>query len=248
MMHRFKIVVPSFNSVDYIGKTLHSIEMQNFKEYDVCVIDDGSTIKMQKEIITEFCQRNGWKLLFNEKNYGALYGLVHAIPLLQCEDDDVIVVIDGDDWLAHANVLNRLHEIYANSDVYLTWGQCEIYPAGKTPMKYAQPIPDMVIEQQLYRDIPYVFWHPATFKYFLWRQIDDRDLRDVNGEYFRVLKDKATVFPMLEMAGKKIRFVDETLYIYNLQNPLNDYACTPREEFERVDRLIAGRSRYPIKT
>jgi glycosyltransferase involved in cell wall biosynthesis len=244
MMNRFKVVVPSFNSLDYIGKTLHSIEIQTDQAFDVCVIDDGSTIKGQREIIQDFCSRDNWKSLFNDKNRGALYGLVHAIPLLDCQDDDVIVVIDGDDWLAHENVFKKLREVYTEKDVYLTWGQCEVYPGGKTPMNYAQPIPEMVIQQKLFRDIPFVFWHPATFKYFLWRHIQDADLRDVNGEYFMLLKDKATLFPMLEMAGEKIQFISETLYIYNLENPLNDYTNTRPEEFERVNTLIQHKARY----
>lgn len=243
-MKRFKVIVPSFNSVDYIAKTLQSIEIQTDKQYDVCVIDDCSTINRQREIITEFCQRNGWKFLFNEKNEGALYGLIHAIPLLNCDDDDVIVVIDGDDWLAHPYVFQKLRQVYTENDVYLTWGQCEIYPGGKTPMNYAQPIPEMVIQQKLYRDIPFVFWHIGTFKYFLWKHIHDEDLRDVNGEYFMLMKDKATLYPMLEMAGEKIRFINETLYIYNLENPLNDYANTRPEEHVRVDKLIRERKRY----
>lgn len=245
MMHRFKIVVPSFNSVDFIRKTLESIEMQDDKGYDVCIIDDGSTIKLQREIITEFCKRNGWKSLFNDKNYGALYSLVHGIKQLDCQDDDVIVVIDGDDWLAHKSVLKHLRKVYTENDVSLTWGQCELYPGGKTPTNYAQPIPEMVIQQKLYRDIPFVFWHIGTFKYYLWRHIDDADLRDIDGEYFRIMKDKATLYPMLEMAGGKIRFIPETLYIYNVENPLNDYDNTRPDERIRVDTLIRERKRYP---
>ena len=244
-MRRFKIVVPSFNSVDYLPKTLRSIEMQNYKNFDVCVIDDGSTFKKQREIIEECCSRNNWKSIYHEKNCGALQGLVEAIALHQCEDDDVIVVIDGDDWLAHENVLQKLHDYY-QQDIYMTWGQCEIYPPGKTPMRYAQPVPDMVIDQQLYRDLPFVFWHPATFKYFLWRHIKPEDLRDENGKYFQILKDKATLFPMLEMCGYKKKYIDETLYIYNLENPLNDYAGTDPDEFKRVDRLIQSKQRYPV--
>lgn len=244
MMHRFKVVVPSFNSIDYIGKTLQSIEMQTDTEYDVCVIDDGSTIQGQREIIKEYCDRNGWKFLFNDRNYGALYGMVHAIRLLECQDDDVIVIIDGDDWLAHAEVFTKLREVYNGKDVYLTWGQCEVYPGGKSPVYYAQPIPDLVVQQQLYREIPFVFWHLGTFKYFLWKHIEDSDLRDVNGEYLMLMKDKATLYPMLEMADGKIQFVNETLYIYNIANPLNDYANTRPEEHVRVDELIRGRKRY----
>jgi glycosyltransferase involved in cell wall biosynthesis len=246
MMHRFKIVVPSFNSIDFLPKTLHSIEIQTFKDYDVCVIDDGSTLKKQREIIAEYCGRNGWKAIYHEKNVGALQGLVEAIQAHNCEDNDVVVVIDGDDWFAHEKVLERLHRAYTDNAIFMTWGQCEIHPAGKAPMKYAQPIPDMVIDQQLYRDIPFVFWHPATFKYLLWRQIDDRDLRDVNGSYFRIMKDKATLFPMLEMCGHKKMFIGETLYIYNIGNPLNDYSNTPQEEILRVDKLLQSKPRYPV--
>ena len=245
-MRKFKVVVPSFNSISYLPKTLSSIEKQTYKNYDVCVIDDGSTLKQQREIITEFCSRNKWKSIFHDKNTGALQGLVEAIKLLECQDDDVVIVIDGDDWFAHENVFQKLHDVYQNEDIYMTWGQCEIYPAGNTPMRYAQPIPDMIIEQQLYRDIPWVFWHPATFKYFLWRHIDPKDLRDQNGEYFRIMKDKASLFPMLEMCGHKKKYIDETLYIYNLENPLNDYANTAQEEIKRVDSFLQSKTRYPV--
>lgn len=243
-MKRFKVVVPSFNSVDYIAKTLRSIEMQTDKQFDVCVIDDGSTVEKQREIITDFCTRNGWLSLFNDKNQGAMYGLVHAIPLLACEDDDVIIVIDGDDWLAHENAFKKIRQVYTENDVYLTYGQCEIYPRGTSPIYYAQPVSDMIIEQKLFRKIPYVFWHPATFKYYLWRHIKDADFRDTDGNYLRLLKDKASMYPMLEMAGKKIHFIDEVLYIYNKENPLNDYDNTPQKEFKRVDELVRGRELY----
>jgi len=245
MMYRFKIVVPSFNSIDYLGKTLKSIEMQSDKGYDVCVIDDCSTIKEQRNIIKTFCERNHWDFLFNDRNYGALHGMVQAIPRMHCQDDDVIVIVDGDDWLAHRDVLKSLRKIYNDSDVCLTWGQCEIVPReAANAAKYAQPVSGMVIQQKLYRDIPFVFWHLGTFKYLLWKNIQDKDLRDENGEYFRIMKDKATLYPMLEMAGDHIRYVDDVLYIYNMENPLNDYVNTPSDEHMRVDTLIRNKPRY----
>jgi glycosyltransferase involved in cell wall biosynthesis len=245
MMNRFKVIVPSFNCVDYIHKCLQSIQSQTDKEYDVSVIDDCSTIKVQREIILEYCQRNHWNYHFNDKNLGALAGMVHAIPQLSCQDEDVIVVIDGDDWLAHPNVFASLRKIYTEHDIALTWGQCEIYPQKELiGVRYAQPVTEMVIKQKLYRDIPFVFWHLGTFKYLLWRHLKDEDLRDINGEYFRIMKDKATLYPLMEMAGEKVHFVDEILYIYNMENPLNDYVNTAEEEHLRVDALIRNRKRY----
>jgi glycosyltransferase involved in cell wall biosynthesis len=246
MMGKFQVVVPSFNSIDFLPKTLASIESQTYPNYAVCVIDDASTLKQQGEIIADYCGRNGWQSIIHKKNTGALQGLVEALKLLEPADDDVVVVIDGDDWLAHPRVFERLHQIYMAEDLYMTWGQCEIYPPGKTAMRYAQPIPEMVIEQKLYRDIPFVFWHPATFKYALFRRIKEEDLRDVNGDYFRIMKDKATLYPMLEMAGRKKKYIDETLYIYNISNPLNDYSNTPQEEIKRVDTLLQSKPRYPV--
>jgi glycosyltransferase involved in cell wall biosynthesis len=246
MINQFKIVVPSFNSIDYLPKTLHSIESQTFENYEVCIIDDASTLPEQKEIITEFCHRNSWNSIFHDQNYGALQGLIEAIKTFKCVDEDVIVVIDGDDWLAHENVLFKLFLTYQEHDIYMTWGQCEVFPFSKTPMRYAQPIPDMVIDQRLYRDIPFPFWHPATFKYLLWRHIKEDDLKDENGKYFRIMKDKATLFPMLEMCGHKKMYIDETLYIYNIANPLNDYSNTPQEEIRRVDSYLQSKPRYAV--
>lgn len=245
MMHCFKIIVPSFNCVEYLPKCLRSIEEQTDRGFDVCVIDDGSTIAEQKQIIDSYCSKNGWVSLFHEKNEGALFGLVEAVNRMNPVDDDVIVIVDGDDWLKHSKVLEFLRKIYSEQDIALTWGQCELYPQeGPTPIHYAQPIPDFVVEQKLFRDIPFVFWHLVTFKFFLWRHIHDEDLRDEDGSYFRIMKDKATLYPMLEMAGHRIRFIDETLYVYNTENPLNDYANTTKEEHDRVDALLRGKKKY----
>ena len=206
MNGRFKIIVPSWNSVAYLPKTLASIESQTYKNYDVCVIDDHSALKEQREMISEFCTRNGWKAILHAENLGPLAGTIEAIKLLACHDEDVILILDGDDWLFDANVLATLDHLYATEDIYLTWGSFETYPRGSRSMNYAAPVDPTVISQKLYRLITDVFGHPRTFKYRLFREIKDEDLRDPHtGEYFRVSGDKALLYPMLEMAGEKGR-------------------------------------------
>ncbi|WP_068467900.1 glycosyltransferase family 2 protein [Candidatus Protochlamydia phocaeensis] len=238
MKGQFKIVVPSFNSVNFIPKTLASIESQTNKNYQVCVIDDCSTLEKQREIISEFCQRNQWKSIFHTKNEGALAGIVEAIHSLNCQDDDVIVMLDGDDWLYDEHVLEKLDKIYTEEDVYLTWGQFQTYPPNCIKMNYALPIPEIVIEQQLYREIVDIFGHLKTYKYRLFREIKDEDLRDPQtGEYFRVSWDKALMYPMLEMAGYKVRFVPDLLYVYNIVNPLSDYKINRKEQIIATDYI-----------
>ena len=42
-MPKFSIVIPVYNVEKYIGKCLESIEKQTFKDYEIIVVDDGST-------------------------------------------------------------------------------------------------------------------------------------------------------------------------------------------------------------
>src|SRR5437764_8362427 len=37
------VVVPSYNRADLIGKTLRSLQQQEYDQYEIIVIDDGST-------------------------------------------------------------------------------------------------------------------------------------------------------------------------------------------------------------
>lgn len=243
-MNKFKIIVPSFNCIEYLPRCLASIEAQTFPPDAVCVIDDASTFPQQREIILDFCTRNKWHYRFHEHNYGAVYGLVHGIKEFNCEDDDILVVVDGDDWLAHSEVLSFLNEVYTSNDLYLTWGQCEKYPPGKAPMRCANNVPDRVIEKKLFREIRFVFTHLHSFKYYLWKNILDVDLRDQKGEYLRIIYDLAIYYPMLEMGGRKIKFINETLYIYNADNPLNDAKITPKEEWEACNQFLRSKPRY----
>ena len=34
--------------------------------------------------------------------------------------------------------------------------------------------------------------------------------------------DLAIMYPMVEMAGKKFKFINDILYVYNMENPIND--------------------------
>lgn len=238
MKGKFKIVVPSYNSVRYLPKTLASIEKQTNKNFDVCVIDDASTLPQQKEIIADFCQRNGWKSIYHNKNVGPLKGTVEAIRDFNCQDDDVIVIVDGDDWLYDENVLAKLDLIYTNEEVDLTWGSFITDPPGCIQMNYADGIANEVVDNYLYRQIVDIFGHLKTFKYHLFKKIKEKDFIDpLTGEYFRVSGDKALLYPMLEMAGYKARFISDILYVYNIVNPISDFMINRSEQIIATEHI-----------
>lgn len=245
MSQRFQIVVPSFNSVDYLPRTLKSIEDQDYDNLQVCVVDDASSLEAHREIVRSFCEKNDWHAIYHKKNTGALYSLIDGIQELAPADDDVIIVVDGDDWLKHDQVLQRLAEHYSDGETLITWGQYEIYPKAWLPVRYAEPVTQEVIEKNLWRDQPWIFWHPHTFKYKVWKEIHSDDFKDSEGEYFRVSGDQAFMFPMLEMAGQRSKYIDEVLYVYNIDNPLNDFKINRPEQAEAT-AYIRSQKRYEV--
>ncbi len=198
---------------------------------DVCVIDDGSTLPQQSAIIKDYCQKNGWLSLFHASNQGALVSIIDGIRALECKDEDVIAIIDGDDWLADEKVFETLQQVYASPEVFLTYGSFETYPKNCLNISYAAPVSQEVIDKQLYRRTPWIYHHLKTFKYHLWKHIKDADLRNAEGNYFMVTSDRAFFYPLLELAGKHIRFIDRVLYIYNVENPLNDHKISRDEQY-----------------
>ena len=73
----------------------------------------------------------------NTERRGALENTYNAVMALK--DDLIAVIVDGDDSLAHNKVLQRLEEVYSNSNVWVTYGQFVFYPSGNWGTTYEIP-------------------------------------------------------------------------------------------------------------
>lgn len=174
--------------------------------------------------------------------------MVQAIQALECEDEDIICIVDGDDWLAHKNALSIVAETYAkNPSIWLTYGSFESFPSGEVQYDfYNQALPPSVISQNSFRDFPWIFCHLQTFKYFLWKKVRDEDLRDHQGTYFRVCGDRARFYPLLELAGEHIHRIADILYIYNLTNPLSHFRIRPQEQQSTLKEVLTKSPYTPL--
>jgi hypothetical protein len=83
-----------------------------------------------------------------------------------------------------------------------------------------------------------------TWKKWLWDLLDDRDLRDENGQYLRVTEDQAVMLPMLEMSGTcRAKHIPTILMVYNRANA---FSCdkTKRHELRRNEAYIRSKAAY----
>jgi hypothetical protein len=164
--------------------------------------------------------------------------------------------VDGDDWLKHPNVLESVAALYEDPEVWLTYGSSELYRRplkdrllARTVRGLAAAYPDEIARSNQYRQYRFVCSHLRTYRAFLWNAIRDEDLRDVDGEYYKVAGDAASMWPMLEMASARhIRFVEDVLYVYNNDHPQSESRPELRSEFTRIaERLRAHPAYTPLR-
>lgn len=242
----FKIVVPTYNSESWIGKCLFSIMTQTHKNFQCLAINDCSTDSTGL-VMDDFARKIGDErltIIHNTSNKKTLRNLIDGYRMLgsDSEPESVLVVVDGDDSLFSEYSLEVVDSVYRSRDVRLTYGSFVHWPTGEVS-NFSRVFPDSVIRNNAYREHPFISSHLRTYKSYLWNAIRDEDLRDTDGDYFKVACDVATMIPMLEMSGSKFMHIPNILYVYNRWNPLSDDVINSSEQ-SRIDKFIRQKSKY----
>ena len=212
------IVTTLFNAENYIERCIGTIMGQKFKDFKCYITDDLSTdnsVNIVKEMIKDdhrFILIENTKKMYQPGNYDQI---IRNNP--EINDNDVIVEIDGDDWLPNASVLGKLNDVYKDPNVWITNGSF-VYSSGQKGFSSKQKIDENLRMSRM------TCSHLRTWRAFLWRKIAEEDLKDDNGEYWKVTGDLAFMYPMLEMSGDEhYVFIDDIMYVYNEENPMNDH-------------------------
>lgn len=236
---KFVIVIPSYKNEKWAEKNILSALNQNYSKFRILFVDDCSpdnTFKIVQSIVENHPNKNKATISKNNARCGAMENLYNMI--VSCNDDEIILTLDGDDWLAHENVLSKLNEVY-QGDVWMTYGQYKNYPEGRG---HCQQIPSSVIKSNNFRQSAWLSSHLRTFYAWLFKKINKEDLL-YEGKFAPSAWDMYIMFPMLEMSGTKSRFIEEVLYIYNLDNPINDHKVD-RGLQARLDKTCRSKKKY----
>ena len=224
MDRHFKIIVPFYNVAQWINLTLRSIKLQDYDNFECIIVDDMSTDDSLAMAKKEISGDKRFKIVENTTKKYVLKNLCDAIELSDPKKEDVIVMLDGDDWFAGKGVLSVLNETYDREDCWMTYGSYIEYPSNVRG-KFSQKVPDNIISGNLFRSSPWMTSHLRTWKYGLWSGID-KQKSFVEGEpidnnnHYAFCWDLAYMFPLLELAGTKAYYISDILYVYNRQNPL----------------------------
>lgn len=204
----FTVIIIGRNNGGSLEKILNSVFTQNYENFRIVYVDDASddgSFELARDLIYDMKNLIPTTLIHNEAPLGSLASLKSAIE--ECSDQEIVVVVDGHGWLAHEWVLTRLNQYYANSELWLTYGQFRNYPSFDL-----EAIPPSAEKQKAARsELPSEF-HLQTFYAALFKKIAKDDLLCL-GKHFEVRMPIAYMAPMMEMAESHVQYIPETLYV-----------------------------------
>ena len=174
------VVIASYNNIKWYRQNLQSIFTQSYSNYRVVYVDDCSTdgtADAVERMIKELAQEERVTLIRNEKRQGILanhHMVIHGL----CENHEIVLCVDGDDWLAHDQVFNVLNHTYSSRDVWLTHGKFSEYHGDQRigSSNCSLPIPSDIIQHNRFRQFFCCATHLKTFYAWLFKKIKYEDL------------------------------------------------------------------------
>lgn len=231
----FTIFSASRNAGAYARRSIESVLAQSEASWQLLFVDDAS----EDDTLAQATEAShGDSRISVYHNDERLWKLDNFMRLLPDFSGDVIVELDGDDWLSSSESLSIIRSAYDSSSlVEATAGSFIAYPNGKYVCAKTQPCVGFRLMQGGFCDsVP----APRTWR----RHLTERSLAELpelyidptTGRYWRTNADIALYAPALFWA-KEIAAIEEPILTVNWQTTQHDDMLEPtlmRDEGERL--------------
>lgn len=202
------VIVPVYNSEKYLSKTLESIAKQIFTNFEVIIINDGST-DGSIHIINEFCEKYFQFKCVNIKNSGVSAARNLGISIAKGK---YLAFVDSDDFIAP----NFLYELYNsieenNADIaccnyYIHWEKYNISIPNPFALSDRVSRADKILNIMI-KDI--------RVHFYLWNKLWKKSLfTDNNIKLPNMCFEDIVVATRLFYNAKKIVVKSDCLYFY----------------------------------
>ena len=118
---KISIITATFNSGKFIESCIKSILKQNYKKFEIIIIDGLSTDSTIKKIKI-FLDKNNNIKIFSEKDLGIYHALNKGI---EKANGDIIGFVHSDDLLYNKNVLSNIIDVFKNSNIDGVYGDLQ---------------------------------------------------------------------------------------------------------------------------
>jgi len=234
---KFHIITAMYNVEEWIGENIQSLKEQTFSDFQTVLVDDLSTDDTVKIVQTAIQGDDRFLLIVNKEKKYKTRNVVEAIDAARLDDEDVIVIVDGDDRLAHPDVLKNLEEIYRRQDCWMTYGSCGDSQGVRA--KGCVPYKKRIISSNRFRQEKWIAYPLRTFKYKLWRklnmdifQVTDTEVKQALTRALSKLQFRRWYHwkdikaeELHDVSGKYIRRIDDKAFSYPMLEMSGERAC-----------------------
>ena len=208
------IVTACRNASPWIGRTLDSVAHQTWRHFRCVVYDDASDDDTADRVITQAKQDSRFRLRRGTTRAGAARARWRVLSDLgDAQDSDLVLILDGDDWLAGPGSLATLTRFCTARGLLASHGTF-LHP-DRTPSSWSRDYPQNVKRHGTYRMFPWVATHPRVFRYGLFRVLAGMPGAEASACEFLSATDMALFLPLLELAGEATAHCPVPTYIYN---------------------------------
>ena len=110
------IITTSYNYQDYIKETIESVLAQTYQNWELIIVDDGSTDE-SVNVIKSYCEKDSRIKLFQHEG-GINKGLAETVKLgLEKANSDWVAFLESDDSITPNYLEEKINVIQENPDV-----------------------------------------------------------------------------------------------------------------------------------
>ena len=223
-MNRIHVISTSFNSNKFALNNIISVASQSLIPKSHTYIDDMSndnsveTLKgfMATESYLKICKKYDLKITINKERKFKIKNLFELLhDQNKFDDNDIICILDGDDWLSNGDALKEVHEAHLRENLdylYTNWMYSHTGELG-----ISRKIPN---NEWCPYSSPWITSAMSTFRVSCFREIDESNFKDSSDKFFTMGCDQAYILPILEMSRRKnkgyskVGFINKPHYIY----------------------------------
>jgi glycosyltransferase involved in cell wall biosynthesis len=217
----FVFIVPSYNCQDWIKKNLNSIINQTYTKWRIIYINDNSSDKTH-DMFLKLTEKYKDKVTYihNDVKYGQSFNRYQAY--MSCRDDEICILLDGDDWLYHKFCLKYIAYFMKINDVDITYGLNITYTNGELSHSISNKMDydNYVINNTLYRYHEWLACHLRVMKAKYLKNINVIDFLDSSINFIQCSTDLVESYCCLEQCNKRHKKLDEIVVVYNRENSI----------------------------
>lgn len=105
---KFSVIVPVYNAENYLHKLVESVLQQTYKDYELILVDDGST-DGSYALMKQYAKRYDQIKAYTKENTGP--GMTRKFGFEKATGD-LLFFVDSDDWITNSTVLEEIHNTF----------------------------------------------------------------------------------------------------------------------------------------